>query len=100
MKAMTDGAGRYHAAMNVVFGARKVARFWLGVNAKRGAPIDYELRTLNGFPAVVARYDSSVEPRLAPLVTFRVDVDAHGRIAAVHSVLAPAKLERFPRRAA
>jgi RNA polymerase sigma factor (sigma-70 family) len=98
--AITDGGGRYHAARNVVFGAAKVARFFLGVQSKRGAPVDVELRNLNGRPAIVMRFDDSVHPMLAPLVTFSIDIDGDGRVSAVHSVLAPAKLDRFPRRAA
>jgi RNA polymerase sigma-70 factor (ECF subfamily) len=98
--AMTDGAGRYHAAMNVVRGAQRVARFMMGVSAKRGTPLDVELRNLNGFPAVIARYDSTKDARLAPLVMFQVDLAPDGRISAVHSVLAPGKMVDFPRRAA
>ena len=41
-----------------------------------------------------------MDPRLAPLVIFSVDVDREGKISAIHSVLAPQKLARFPRRAA
>jgi len=100
VKAMTDGGGRYHAAVNVITGAARVARFMLGINSKRGAPIDGGMMTLNGLPAIVLRYDPAIDPRLAPLVIFSVDVNAEGKIAAIHSVLAPGKLERFPRRAA
>ncbi|MBL8956395.1 MAG: sigma-70 family RNA polymerase sigma factor [Myxococcaceae bacterium] len=100
VKAMTDGGGRYHAAVNAIIGAEKVARFMLGINSKRGAPIDGGIMTLNGLPAIVLRYDPTLDPRLAPLVTFSVDVDAEGKISAIHSVLAPQKLVAFPRRAA
>ncbi len=100
VKAMTDGGGRYHAAVNVIRGPAKVARFMLGVNSKRGAPIEFGLKTLNGLPTVVLRYDESLDPRLAPLVTFSIQLDADGKISAIHSVLAPGKLAGFPRRAA
>lgn len=98
--ATTDGGGRYHAAMQTLHGPTRVAKFMLGVNAKRGAPTDFELRYLNGFPALVARYDDATHPKLAPLVIIRLDVEASGKISAVHSVLAPDKLREFPRRAA
>ena len=99
-KAISDGGGRYHAAMNVIHGSHRVARFLLGVQHKRGAPIDLEVRHLNGYPHVVKRFDDTVDTRLAPLVTFGVDVDPDGKISAVHLVLAPQKLDGFPRRAA
>jgi RNA polymerase sigma-70 factor (ECF subfamily) len=100
VKAQTDGGGRYHAAVNPIVGASRVARFMLGINDKRGAPIGFELKMLNGFPAIVVRYDDSKDPRLAPLVIFTIDVGAEGKITKIHSVLAPDKLVRFPRRAA
>lgn len=99
-KAISDGGGRYHAAMQVIHGSDRVARFLLGVQKKRGAPIDVELKHLNGFPHIVMRFDGAIDPRLAPLVTFGVDVDPDGKISAVHMVLAPQKLDGFPRRAA
>lgn len=99
-KAISDGGGRYHAAMHVIHGSQRVARFLLGVQHKRGAPIDVELRHLNGYPHVVMRFDDSIHPKLAPLVTFGVDVDRDGKISAVHLVLAPQKLAGFPRRVA
>lgn len=97
---VTDGGGRYHAALNVLHGPQRVTKFLLGVNSKRGAPIDVEVRQLNGFPALVARYDNSRDPKLAPLVMVRIDLGPDGKIVSVHSVLAPTKLAAFPRRAA
>ena len=93
VRAMSDGGGQYHAATNVLIGPERVWKFLVGVNKKRGAPIDFEVRTLNGFPALVTRYAPSKDPRLSPLVVIRVDVGADGKITAVHSVLADRKLK-------
>jgi hypothetical protein len=45
------------------------------------------------------RYPRARDPRLAPLVVIRVDVDGAGRITAVHSVQADRKLVGWPRSA-
>jgi RNA polymerase sigma-70 factor (ECF subfamily) len=100
VKSYSDGGGRYFAATVVLLGAHRVARFLQGINAKRPAPIGFEVRTLNGFPALVLQYAGDVHPKLAPLVVMRLDVQADGKIGALHTVLAPQKLSGFPRRAA
>jgi RNA polymerase sigma-70 factor (ECF subfamily) len=93
VRAISDGGGQYHAATNVLVGPERVWKFLVGVNKKRPAAIDFEIRMLNGFPALVAHYARTRDPRLAPLVVIRVDVGADGKITAVHSVLADRKLK-------
>ena len=53
--------------------------------------------TLNGFPALLLDFGVR-HPRAAPRGVIRLDVDADGRVTAVHAVLASRKLTavRFP----
>jgi RNA polymerase sigma-70 factor (ECF subfamily) len=52
---------------------------------------------VNGLPALAITF-AAAGPRQAPRVLMRCEVDAAGRIAAIHSVLATRKLKRvrFP----
>jgi RNA polymerase sigma factor (sigma-70 family) len=93
VRALSDGGGQYHAALNVLVGPERVWKFLLGVNKKRGPAIDFGIRMLNGFPALIAHYEKSKDPRLAPVVVIRVDVGADGKITAIHSVMADQKLK-------
>jgi RNA polymerase sigma-70 factor (ECF subfamily) len=51
--ATTDGGGRSRAALNVVQGANRVARFLVGVSTKQVPGVEYEVREVNGWPALV-----------------------------------------------
>ena len=98
--AVNDGGGVYAAARVPVRGAAKVARFHRGI-VRDGAPPQLEVRMLNGLPAVVGRYPPDPErPHLAPhFVTLAVP-DGRGRIAGIHTLVAPDKvreLRRLPR---
>ena len=59
-RATTDGGGRARAALNVVEGANRVARFMIGVSTKQIAGVVYELREINGWPALVGVLDGAV----------------------------------------
>jgi RNA polymerase sigma-70 factor (ECF subfamily) len=50
-----------------------------------------ELRGINGVPAIILRTGGGRD-RLAPLVVTHLDLDEHGRVRAIHSVLASDKL--------
>ena len=52
---------------------------------------DVELVTLNAQPAIVLRAHE-VRPELAPRWVIRADTDDEGRITALHTLAAPAKL--------
>jgi RNA polymerase sigma-70 factor (ECF subfamily) len=96
-----DGGGQYHAALNVVRGAERVARLHLGLQRRRlGAGTDglrVAQRTVGGLPALVALLPPN-GPHEATRVVMLFDVDASGHIRAVHTVLAPGKLShvRWP----
>lgn len=88
--AIGDGGGEVLAARNIVYGGTKVARLHVGLRRTFGADTAIELRTINGFPAVVLHRPAT--PRLASKVVFSVQTDCDGKITAVYSVLASAKL--------
>jgi RNA polymerase sigma factor (sigma-70 family) len=90
-RLLSDGGGRYRAALNPIAGADRVARFLLGIQRfVRGTPV-VAWRMLNGFPALVVDVPDAVEPD-APRVVFRCDIEKGGRILSLHLVLAPPKL--------
>jgi RNA polymerase sigma-70 factor (ECF subfamily) len=58
--ATTDGGGRSRAALNVVHGANRVARFLVGVSTKQVPGVEYEVREVNGWPALVGVLEGAV----------------------------------------
>ena len=91
VRAASDGGGEFAAARNVIVGRERVMRFLLGLASKYGRALVPEVRMLNGLPAVVIEIERS-SVRFAPRFVLRIDVDADGRIAAIHSILATRKL--------
>jgi RNA polymerase sigma-70 factor (ECF subfamily) len=83
VRALSDGGGEFHAARKPVVGRAKVARYCVNIS-RRGAARS-AIRMLNGLPALV----STVGPIV---VVTRIELDADGRIVALHSVLATQKL--------
>jgi RNA polymerase sigma factor (sigma-70 family) len=92
--AHSDGGGVYSAALRPIVGRARVARFFLAIAEKAGPVVGAELRTLNGRPCLVVERAPST-PREAPRVVMGIELDVEGRVAEIHSVLAPAKLARL-----
>jgi RNA polymerase sigma-70 factor (ECF subfamily) len=89
--ALNDGGGQFFAARRPVVGAAKVAKLNLGIK-DLGPPVSrWEIRSLNGLPALVAERDGATA-KDAPRFVLRVDIDAEGRISALHTILATSKL--------
>jgi RNA polymerase sigma-70 factor (ECF subfamily) len=88
---INDTNGDYRAALRVVTGSSRVARFFLGL-MKKVPPGRVELRALNGMPAFVVSNDDP-PPRVAPRIVFRCELAPDGRIAQIHLVLANRKLQ-------
>ena len=88
---INDTGGDYQAALRVVAGSSRVARFYLGLMKKR-PPGRVAVRTLNGLPALVVETDDP-PPRVAPRVVMRCDLGKGGLIEQIHVVLARAKLQ-------
>ncbi len=91
VRALTDGGGEYYASMIELRGRRKVAQFFLKVTRVGASPTRVALRMLNGAPAVVVEFVPT-RPRGAPRTVLRIELDEHGLIREVHSVLATRKL--------
>ena len=91
VRALTDGGGKVMAARVPVIGRRKVARFYVNLARQLAAGAVWTVRTINALPALVGEFPGARE-RHPPRMVLRVDVDAIGRIAAVHSVVTPDKL--------
>jgi RNA polymerase sigma-70 factor (ECF subfamily) len=93
VRLLSDGGGQFHAALRPVVGRDRVTRFFLGLARKNGAIGRFEVRALNGLPAVVAEYDA-VPDGWGKRFVMRCDVDREGRIREVHVIVASAKLTR------
>ncbi|MFB1484577.1 sigma-70 family RNA polymerase sigma factor [Corallococcus sp. RDP092CA] len=92
VRALSDGGGKVRAALVPIVGPRRVTLFMRRLMELRGPPVAWEARMLNGLPAVVAVFSPAMDPLLALRAVIRVDVDASGRIQALHSVLVDRKL--------
>jgi len=98
VRALSDGAGEFHAARVPILGRARVARFHWNIARRRTAdtPPRVEMRMLNGLPALVIRMADDARGEAGRFV-IRADVDAEGRIVALHSVLATRKLTALSR---
>jgi RNA polymerase sigma-70 factor, ECF subfamily len=94
--ASSDGGGEFVAARVVLRGPARIAKAYLGIAKHGGAVARFELRTLNGLPALyleqVPRPGTQAH-NVASRVVVRCDVDARGLITRVYSVVATAKLK-------
>lgn len=95
--AVTDGAGEFHAARKPIVGPARVARFFRNIATRRRTAARVGFTTVNGLPAALVQVPDG-RPGEPPRFMLRCDVDERGRITALHSVLATAKLGavRFP----
>ena len=96
VRHLSDG-GEFPAAHRPVIGRSKVMRLFFGLNRHLGPTAWSIIRELNGLPALLIDFGVR-DPRFAPRGIVRLDVDADGRVAVVHAVLASRKLAavRFP----
>jgi RNA polymerase sigma-70 factor, ECF subfamily len=85
----SDGGGKVKAALNPIYGAEKIARFFAGIREK-GAFEDLRVdwAEINGLPGVVGWRVSTGKP--AGTMTFETAPD--GRVTAIYSVSNPDKL--------
>lgn len=96
VRALSDGGGEFVAARQPIVGRNKVIHFFRSLVKRRGTGHS-ELRRINGLPGVVTELPSG-HLNEGPRVVTRVEIDAEGRITAIHAVLATRKLTaiRFP----
>ncbi|WP_394843691.1 sigma-70 family RNA polymerase sigma factor [Pendulispora brunnea] len=95
VRSVTDSDGEYIAARVPVRGRQKVATFWTKTTqaGQRGG-IEVALRMLNGLPAIVA-CRSSKRDGLAPRTVIMVQLDAHGVVTELRTIVALSKLARL-----
>ena len=98
VRALSDGAGEFHAARVPIVGRTRVARFHWNIARRRtgGTPSRVEMRMLNGLPALLIELTDDTPGEAARFV-IRADVDADDRIVALHSILATRKLAALAR---
>ncbi len=87
----TDGGGVKMAALNLIRGVDKVARFFLGVSRKFGAKatsIRLSGATINGRPGILVFVDGQLDQ------TFSIDVEDN-RISTIYIVRNPEKLDNL-----
>ncbi|MFD0804040.1 hypothetical protein ACFQZU_22365, partial [Streptomonospora algeriensis] len=82
----SDGGGAVRSALRPIRGARKVARFLLGVRSRFGAGLELRVAPVNGRPELVGRRAGRTEGVYAFAVS-------GGRISGIHVVLNPRKLK-------
>ncbi len=99
VRTMSDGGGEFHGARVPVVGRNRVARFYLGLAKKVGGG-SYELRMVNGLPAVVLHVPPQQAKGWAQRVSFQCILDDDGLIGTVYAVLATRKLTALPAPAA
>ena len=85
----SDGGGKAITALKPIYGAEKVARFFLGVAHKTPANYTVRLAWVNGQPAIIG-YETG---RPDTVITLQI---AAGHIQAVYAVRNPDKLQRIP----
>jgi RNA polymerase sigma-70 factor (ECF subfamily) len=84
--ALTDGGGRKSAARNPIYGADRVARFFIGLAGKRaGHQIRVEPAIINGLAGMRIYYDGELDH------TMSLSIE-DGQIAAIYLVRNPDKL--------
>ena len=91
VRSLSDGGGEFAAARVPVLGRRCVARLCAGLARHSPPTTRFEVRLINGLPALVADFRVR-SPRLSPRLVMQCEVDADGRIAALYTVLASRKL--------
>jgi RNA polymerase sigma-70 factor (ECF subfamily) len=87
---LSDGGGEHAAARKPVLGRHRIANANVAIARKTSSDARFELRTLNGLPAIVV--EQTPGPHAAPRFILQCALDADGRIARIYTVLAPRKL--------
>jgi len=95
VRSVTDG-GEYPAAHRSLDGRRRVLELFRGLVRKSAGRFVATARMLNGLPAVLIEFRDH-GPRFAPRTVLRCEIDAAGRITALHVVSASRKLTALAR---
>jgi RNA polymerase sigma-70 factor (ECF subfamily) len=86
-----DGGGQYHAGRVPVVGAEKIIGMYLKLSTRSGPDAKFEIRRINGLPALIAEDPAPKSPN-GPRAVVMIDLNRHGRVRTLFSVIAPQKL--------
>ncbi len=89
--SLSDGGGEVRAARKPVVGAARVALLYRRLGELHPDGVRMAMRMINGLPAMVFDF-GPVRAGWPRRGVIRVDLDADGRVATVHAVLAARKL--------
>ena len=85
----SDGGGKVAAALNPIYGAEKVARFWVGIVKKAPPKFSVRLARVNGGTGMII-YDGA-----QPYGVITADT-VDGKISGIRVIVNPDKLRRVP----
>lgn len=85
----SDGGGKAAAALNVIHGADRIARFFVGIRGKQEPGLQMVFRPLNGRPGIVGFIGARLDFALA------FEPHESDRIGAIYIVRNPDKLARL-----
>jgi RNA polymerase sigma-70 factor (ECF subfamily) len=91
VRALSDGGGQYFAARKPIIGPQRVARFFVKIASRRAPESRFEVKTINGMPALVGEFHDG-HPGEPPRMVLLCEVGDDGRITQLHSILADRKL--------
>lgn len=91
VRAVSDGGGQFRAGLHPIAGVDEVVRLFASIMAPRERNPTIEFRMFNGMPAVLVEMPERHDGE-AGLFVLRCDLDAQGRIAEFHAILASDKL--------
>lgn len=89
--AVSDGGGEFFAARVPLVGRERVFKFYSNIVRARLGTAHFEVRNLNGLPALVGRFGDDA-PGQAPAMAQHVILDRAGNVRQILSVLATEKL--------
>jgi RNA polymerase sigma-70 factor (ECF subfamily) len=89
--SVSDGGGVMHAGRAPVHGPEKILKMYMKLSTRASPDASFEIRRINGLPALVAEDPRPNRPN-APRVVLFIDLSSSGKIRRMYSVVAPAKL--------
>lgn len=89
--AVTDAGGEFLGARVILEGREQVGEFAWELAGEKAAGMRLDIREINFLPAIVIEFEEPGQGQ-APRTVQRIDLDAEGRIATWHAILASGKL--------
>lgn len=89
--SLSDGGGVVFAARVPMIGPAMIIRFYTTLSRKRGHDAHFEIRDINGVPALVGRFDTA-RPGEPTHSVMLFQLDDSGRVGRLYAVVAPRKL--------